>query len=154
MPKVAKKRAAVESQIDRTRKVSLDEACVLVKKVASAKFDEAKIKDLTGGDVISCRRMSEDWWEYKPTHTLFLAADGTVWASGRNHLGQLGDGTFDDRQSSKKVLGLSGILDAEQVWRGAMVTWGRDPDAAAPRKDKDAAQPEENDLEQPHDENQ
>ena len=38
---------------------------------------------------------------------------------------------------------------AEQVWRGAMVAWGRDPDAAAPRKDTDAAQPEEKDSEQP-----
>ena len=41
MPKVAKKRVAADSQIDRARKVSLDEACVLVKKAAYAKFDEA-----------------------------------------------------------------------------------------------------------------
>lgn len=41
MPKVAKNRAAADSKIDRVRKVTLDEACVLVKKAAYAKFDEA-----------------------------------------------------------------------------------------------------------------
>jgi large subunit ribosomal protein L1 len=41
MPKVAKNRAAADSKIDRVRKVTLDEACELVKKAAYAKFDEA-----------------------------------------------------------------------------------------------------------------
>jgi putative DNA primase/helicase len=36
------------------------------------KFDEAKIKDLTGGDTIPCRRMNEDFWELRPTHKLDL----------------------------------------------------------------------------------
>lgn len=40
MPKVAKKRAAVQSLVDRTRKYTLHEACTLVKKSATAKFDE------------------------------------------------------------------------------------------------------------------
>ncbi len=35
-------------------------------------FDEAKIKDLTGSDVIACRRMSEDFWDLHPTHKLDL----------------------------------------------------------------------------------
>jgi putative DNA primase/helicase len=46
------------------------------------RFDEAKVKDLTGGDVIACRRMNEDWWEYKPTHTLFLAGNHKPSVSG------------------------------------------------------------------------
>jgi len=40
MPKVAKKRAAAQAMVDRTRKYTLAEACALVKQAASAKFDE------------------------------------------------------------------------------------------------------------------
>src|SRR2546425_2410771 len=40
MPKLAKKRAKVEALIDKTRKYSVEEACLLVKKAAVAKFDE------------------------------------------------------------------------------------------------------------------
>jgi large subunit ribosomal protein L1 len=40
MPKVAKKRVAVQAMVDRTRKHTLQEACVIVKKAAPAKFDE------------------------------------------------------------------------------------------------------------------
>ena len=39
------------------------------------KLDEAKLKDLTGGDPVSCRRMNEDFWTYRPTHTLWLAGN-------------------------------------------------------------------------------
>jgi putative DNA primase/helicase len=46
------------------------------------RFDEAKVKDLTGGDTIACRRMNEDWWEYRPTHTLFLAGNHKPSVSG------------------------------------------------------------------------
>src|SRR3954451_244574 len=41
MPKVAKNRVAAESKVDRNAKVTLEEACALVKKAAFAKFDEA-----------------------------------------------------------------------------------------------------------------
>jgi large subunit ribosomal protein L1 len=41
MPKVAKKRATADKLVDRAQKVTLDEACALVKKAAYAKFDEA-----------------------------------------------------------------------------------------------------------------
>jgi large subunit ribosomal protein L1 len=40
MPKVAKKRAAAQAMVDRTRKYTLQEACALVKQAATAKFDE------------------------------------------------------------------------------------------------------------------
>jgi len=40
MPKVAKKRAAAQAMVDRTRKYTLQEACAIVKKAAQAKFDE------------------------------------------------------------------------------------------------------------------
>lgn len=35
-------------------------------------LDEAKLKDLTGGDPISARRMNEDFWSFDPTHKLVL----------------------------------------------------------------------------------
>jgi putative DNA primase/helicase len=38
-------------------------------------FDEAKIKQLTGGDQISARRMGEDFWEFTPTHKFLLATN-------------------------------------------------------------------------------
>ncbi len=38
-------------------------------------FDEAKIKDLTGGDVVEVRRMREDFWKLRPTHKLFLSGN-------------------------------------------------------------------------------
>ncbi|HRG95636.1 MAG TPA: phage/plasmid primase, P4 family [Polyangiaceae bacterium] len=38
-------------------------------------FDEALVKDLTGGDPISARRMREDFWTFDPTHKLFIAGN-------------------------------------------------------------------------------
>ncbi|AOZ64409.1 DNA primase [Mycobacterium phage Marcoliusprime] len=39
---------------------------------ADSKFDEAKVKVLTGGDVLSGRYMRQDFFDFTPTHTLFL----------------------------------------------------------------------------------
>lgn len=53
-----------------------------------ASLAEAKIKDITGGDVVSVRRMNEDFWDLRPTHTLHAAGnhkpvvrgtDGGIW---------------------------------------------------------------------------
>jgi putative DNA primase/helicase len=38
-------------------------------------LDEAKVKDLTGGDAIPCRRMREDFWDLIPTHTLIMSGN-------------------------------------------------------------------------------
>ncbi len=38
-------------------------------------FDEAFVKDLTGGDVLTARRMREDFWSFAPTHKLFIAGN-------------------------------------------------------------------------------
>lgn len=43
-------------------------------------------------------------------HNLFLAADGTVWASGSNDRGQLGDGTTTNRSAPVPVASLSGVV--------------------------------------------
>jgi alpha-tubulin suppressor-like RCC1 family protein len=42
-------------------------------------------------------------------HSLALKTDGTVWAWGNNHYGQLGDVTYTDRKTPVKVNNLSGI---------------------------------------------
>jgi putative DNA primase/helicase len=38
-------------------------------------LDEAKVKDLTGGDAVAVRRMREDFWDLVPTHKLFIAGN-------------------------------------------------------------------------------
>lgn len=51
-------------------------------------LDESKLKDLTGGDVISVRRMHENFWDMTPTHTMSVhgnhkpvikGTDGGIW---------------------------------------------------------------------------
>ncbi|WNM74151.1 DNA primase/helicase [Mycobacterium Phage Nergal] len=39
---------------------------------ADSRFDEAKVKVLTGGDVLSGRYMRQDFFDFVPSHTLFL----------------------------------------------------------------------------------
>ena len=43
-------------------------------------------------------------------HTLVLRADGTVWATGLNSSGQLGDGTTINRIVLTQVPGLSDVI--------------------------------------------
>ncbi|WP_235673694.1 phage/plasmid primase, P4 family [Mycolicibacter algericus] len=40
-----------------------------------SRFDEAKIKSLTGGDKITGRFMRQDFFDFTPSHTLFLAGN-------------------------------------------------------------------------------
>lgn len=39
------------------------------------RLDEALVKQLTGGDRLTARRMREDFWSFAPTHTLWLACN-------------------------------------------------------------------------------
>lgn len=39
---------------------------------AGDRLDEAKVKELTGGDLLEARRMREDPWQFAPSHTLVL----------------------------------------------------------------------------------
>jgi putative DNA primase/helicase len=39
------------------------------------RLDEVFIKEATGGDSIRARRMREDFWEFWPTHTIFMATN-------------------------------------------------------------------------------
>ena len=38
------------------------------------------------------------------THSMVLKTDGTVWATGDNGYGQLGDGTTNEKRNFVKVL--------------------------------------------------
>jgi putative DNA primase/helicase len=42
---------------------------------AGRRLNEALVKNVTGSDPISARRMHEDFWEFTPTHTLMLATN-------------------------------------------------------------------------------
>ncbi len=39
------------------------------------RFAESLVKQLTGGDKVRARRMREDFWQFTPTHTVFLATN-------------------------------------------------------------------------------
>jgi putative DNA primase/helicase len=39
------------------------------------RFNETLVKQLTGGDTITARRMHEDFWQFKPTHKLWLSTN-------------------------------------------------------------------------------
>jgi putative DNA primase/helicase len=41
----------------------------------NAKLAESLVKQLTGGDPIATRRMRENYWEFEPTHKIWLAAN-------------------------------------------------------------------------------
>ena len=49
------------------------------------RFDESKLKELTGGDKIKARRMREDFWEFFPTHKLWLATNHRPSIRGTDH---------------------------------------------------------------------
>ena len=49
-------------------------------------WDEALVKDLTGGDRLKARRMREDFWEWDPTHKLI------VWGNHRPPIRNVDDG--------------------------------------------------------------
>lgn len=38
-------------------------------------LDEVMVKQLTGGDLIRARRMREDFWQFSPTHKIWIAAN-------------------------------------------------------------------------------
>ena len=58
------------------------------------------------------------------THTVFLKNDGTVWATGGNDNGQLGDGTISDRNSSVQVMYADGspLVDIVKISAGGRHT--------------------------------
>jgi putative DNA primase/helicase len=45
-------------------------------------LDEVMVKELTGGDTVVARRMREDYWQFKPTHHLWVATNHRPIISG------------------------------------------------------------------------
>lgn len=39
------------------------------------RFDETIVKELTGGDTVTARRMREDFWSFRPTHSIVLCTN-------------------------------------------------------------------------------
>ncbi|AEC02726.1 fimbrillin family protein [Parasphaerochaeta coccoides] len=59
------------------------------------------------------------------SYTMIVKKDGTLWATGQNTAGQLGDGTTDDRNKPVQVKGLNGVgfmTDVEDVFAGGFHT--------------------------------
>lgn len=46
---------------------------------------EATVKELSGGDTITARRMREDEWSYKPSHTPFMVTNHKPLVTGTDH---------------------------------------------------------------------
>lgn len=118
-------------------------------------FDEALVKDLTGGDPIECRRMREDFWTYQPTHKLFLAGnhkptvrgdDEGIWRRMRlvPWLVTIPEAERDPELPAKLRAELPGIL----AWavRGCLAWQAKGLDAPAAVKAATAAYREENDV--------
>lgn len=50
--------------------------CVVAQETdQDVRLNENQVKNLTGGDPIQARRMREDFWEFDPTHKIFLATN-------------------------------------------------------------------------------
>jgi len=58
-------------------------ACVEVDD--GRRMAESLVKELTGGDRIRARRMREDFWEFSPTHKVWLAANHRPIIRGTDH---------------------------------------------------------------------
>lgn len=82
---------------------------------------EAKVKDLTGGDVLSVRRMNENFWDLIPSHTLHAAGnhkpiikgtDGGIWRRIKlvPWLNKVADEDQDHELAAKLARELPGIL--------------------------------------------
>lgn len=52
---------------------------------SGARLAESQVKELTGGDRITARRMREDFWTFEPTHKLILATNHKPRVKGRDH---------------------------------------------------------------------
>jgi P4 family phage/plasmid primase-like protien len=48
---------------------------VALETAEGRRLNETMVKELTGGDAIRARRMHENFWEFKPTHTLMMATN-------------------------------------------------------------------------------
>ncbi len=50
-----------------------------------ARIDEVLVKELTGGDTVTARRMKEDYWSFQPTHKLAIITNHKPSIRGSDH---------------------------------------------------------------------
>ena len=107
------------------------------------------------------------WWQFQSTpvqvpdlptiiavaskydHTLAVAGDGTVWAWGSNHAGQLGDGTTQARRTPVRVTGLTDVVAISNDYLesvamkadGSVWAWGQGANGIDPGADLYVPQP-------------
>ena len=77
---------------DRNRRHPTEQADLFGKRLVvcqetaeGRRFNEVLVKQLTGGDAIRARRMQEDFWEFNPTHKLWLATNHRPEIKGTDH---------------------------------------------------------------------
>lgn len=95
------------------------------------KLNEALIKDLTGGDRVTCRRLYEDFWSYEPTHKLVLATnhmpqiqgtDRAIWRRVKRVPFNVTFEGRDDKKLKRKLLAeaegiLRWMVDGCRMWQ-------------------------------------
>lgn len=88
---------------------------------SGGRLKEALVKELTGSDKISCRRMKEDFWEFWPTHKIILVTNKRPRIIGRERgiwrrillvpfAKSFGDGEVDKNREDKLRKETKGIL--------------------------------------------
>lgn len=83
----------------------------------TSRFDEAKLKELTGGDTLTARFMRQDFFTFQPTHHLWLMANHKpqVKAGGDSFWRRLRLIPFNHRVPDEKKIGnLSTLLVSEE----------------------------------------
>jgi putative DNA primase/helicase len=77
---------------DKNRRHPTEQADLFGKRVVicqetaeGRRFDEVLVKQLTGGDAITARRMHEDNWSFEPTHKLWLSTNHKPEIKGTDH---------------------------------------------------------------------
>ena len=77
---------------DRHRRHPTEQADLFGKRLVSVqetaegrRFNEALVKQLTGGDAVRARRMCEDFWEFEPTWKIWLSTNHRPEIRGTDH---------------------------------------------------------------------
>ena len=89
---------------------------------SNRRLDESLMKELTGGDPIRARRMREDYWEFEPTHKVWLVTNHKPIIRGEDEglrrrlrlipfTVRIPDGRQDPKLGQKLRTQLSGILN-------------------------------------------
>jgi putative DNA primase/helicase len=111
---------------DRNRRHPTEQADLFAKRLVvcqeteqGRRFNESLLKQLTGGDGIRVRRMHEDFWEFNPTHKIWLSTNhkpeirGTDYAIWRRIRLIPFNVTFTDDGPAKKDPQMEAKLTAE-----------------------------------------